>query len=616
MHNQLKQLQDVFLRAAFVVPDYQRGYAWVDQHRMDLLSDLRDLDALAADKMHYTGTLVLHRGRHAARQVMGKAIDVLDVVDGQQRLTTLVVLLSVMARRFSSFASEDAAERAKNVRETFVVYRDAHKLTPNGGSETFFRDHVIGEVPNPVPASPPERAMLDARAQFDKFVDEQLDKLADQGAKLAWLDRWTALITTRLGFVVFEVQDEADVGVMFEAMNARGKPLTQSELVKNYLLYAAAKVAKDAALRDLTANVNDTWSKIVRTLDAAKLSNEDDTFLRYHWWIWPSAKGLDGEPLAKTHNVHRAIKTTIQVIDGEEKVSDHVRAYLSDARAAAGTFADIWNPRHGKAFAFAGPHTAALVERSFALRRLGRSAVVTPLLMASSLRFGGDPTALGEILRLAETFVFRLSLREARANTGEPSMMKLAFDLRGSAMTATAVQQRIRELIRYYAPDKDVERALLEPDGSSADGDFYAWPHLPHLLFEYERSLVAAAKQKFAHDWEAFFRRWRESIEHILPQGESTCAVPYWGARFTDEVWRRNRHRLGNLTLTEWNSTYGKRGFDQKSGTAQSPPDAHVYRNSRFYCERELAAVSEWNEVAIDERQKRIAKFAMDRWKV
>jgi hypothetical protein len=616
MHNQLKQLQDVFLRSAFVVPDYQRGYAWSDQHRGDLLMDLRDLDALAADRMHYTGTLVLHRGRHAPRQVLGKAIDVLDVVDGQQRLTTLVILLSVIARRFASFQSEEATERAKNVRETFVAYRDAHKLTPNGGAETFFRDHVLGEGPNPVPASPPERALLDARSQFDKFVDDQLARCTGDQAKLAWLDRWTALISTRLGFVVFEVQDEADVGVMFEAMNARGKPLTQSELVKNYLLYAAAKVAKGDALRGITADVNDTWGKIVRTLDSAKLSNEDDTFLRYHWWIWPSAKGLDGEALAKTHNIHRAIKSTIQVGDGEETVSANVRAYLSDARTAAAAFADLWNPRHGKAFAFAAQQADPLVERAFALRRLGRSAVVTPLLMAAALRFGGDPVSLGEILRLAETFVFRLSLREARANTGEPTMMKLAFDVRASSMSAAAVQQRLRETIGYYAPDKDVERSLLEPDGSSADGDFYSWPHLPHLLFEYERSLVASAKQKFAHDWESFFRRWRESIEHILPQGENTCAIPYWSARFTEEAWRRSRHRLGNLTLTEWNSTYGNRGFDQKRGSAESPSDARVYRNSRFYCERELAAASEWNEAAIEERQKRLAKFAMDRWKI
>jgi hypothetical protein len=616
MHNQLRSLQHVFQSSAFVVLDYQRGYAWADQHRGDLLSDLRDLDALTADRKHYTGTLVLHRGRHAPRQVLGKTIDVLDVVDGQQRLTTLVVLLSVIARRLASFGSEEAMERAKNLRDTYVTYRGMHKLTPNGGAETFFRDHVVGESPNPVPASPPERSLLDAKVQFDTFVNEQLSKLADDAAKLAWLDRWTELISTRLGFVVFEVQDEADVGVMFEAMNARGKALTQSELVKNYLLYAAAKVAQDDALRALTADVNDTWSKIVRTLDGAKLSNEDDTFLRYHWWIWPHACGIDGEPLAKTHNVHRAIKATIMVANGAEKVTERVDAYLADARSAAGAFADLWSPRHGKAFAFAGQEAQSLIDRASALRRLGRSAVVTPLLMAASLRFGADPAALGEILRLAETFVFRLSLREARANTGEPAMMKLAFDLRASSMSAEAVQQRLRETIAYYAPDKDVERALLEPDGSSADGDYYSWPHLPQLLFEYERSLVAAAKQKFAHDWDSFFRRWRESIEHVLPQGENTCAVPYWKARFTDEAWRRCRHRLGNLTLTEWNSSYGNRGFDQKRGGPESAPDARVYRNSRFYCERELAIVPEWNETAIDERQKRIAKFAMDRWKI
>jgi uncharacterized protein with ParB-like and HNH nuclease domain len=157
MRNQLKQLQDVFLRSAFVVPDYQRGYAWSDEHREDLLSDLRDLDALSIERMHYTGTLVLHRGRHAPKQLLGKTIDVLDVVDGQQRLTSLMILLSVIARRFHSFATEDAVERARNLREVFVAYRDLQKLTPNGGAAPFFRDHVIGDTPNPAPASPPER---------------------------------------------------------------------------------------------------------------------------------------------------------------------------------------------------------------------------------------------------------------------------------------------------------------------------------------------------------------------------------------------------------------------------------------------------------------------------
>lgn len=615
MQNQLKQLQDVFARSAFVIPDYQRGYAWTDEHRDDLLTDLNDLDALAATKMHYTGTLVLHRGRHPSKNVLGRAIDVLDIVDGQQRLTSLVVLLSVIARRFEALDSEDGRERARNLRETFIAYKETQKLSPNGEAGRFFRDHVLGDPAHAVVSSPPERELLNARRQFDSFVDGRLAALTDDAARIAWLDRWASLVTTRLGFVVFEVEDEADVGVMFEAMNARGKALTQAELVKNYLLFAAAKVTTGGTLHALTEEVNETWKQVVRILDDADLSDDDDRLMQYHWWIWPSAKGLEGESLSKTSNIHRALKAVIRVADGEANVTRLIRSYLGDLRLAARAFASLMAPRHGKAFAFAGDETAALQDRALGLIRMGRNAVVTPLLMASVIAYADDPPQLLEILRLAETFAFRLALIGSRSNTGESKLMGLAFELRSKALGAAEVQARLRGLIAAYASDKTVERVLLEPDGSSPNGNFYAWGHLPHVLFEYERSLVEAARQKFAHDWESFYVRWRESIEHILPQGEATLKDPYWSARFTPDQWKRSHHRLGNLTLTEWNSSYGNRGFDKKCGAPAGPHDARVYRNSRFYCERELVNVAEWTEGAIEERQKRLAKFVMNRWK-
>jgi hypothetical protein len=159
--------------------------------------------------------------------------------------------------------------------------------------------------------------LSDARREFEVFVDARLTGL-DDAAKYTALDDLATLLQTRLGFVLFEVDDEADVGVMFEVMNARGKRLTQFELVKNYLLFAAAKVSSGDALRQLTQAVNQTWSEVVRVLDEAGLSAEDDTFLRYHWYIWPHAKGLDGESLWKTHELHRAVKTTIPVSLGED----------------------------------------------------------------------------------------------------------------------------------------------------------------------------------------------------------------------------------------------------------------------------------------------------------
>lgn len=616
MNNQLKRLQEVIPPRAFVIPDYQRGYAWEDRHRRDLLDDLRDLAALPdATKLHYTGTLVLHRGRHGPRTVSGKSFDVLDVIDGQQRLTTLVILLAAIARRLEALGSTDARKLAGDLREAFIAVGTVQKLTPNGEAAVFYRDHVVGDAANPLPGSPPERAMLAARVQFEKFLDELLPKGADAAGGATTLGAWAALITTRLGFIIFEVEDEADVGVMFEAMNARGKALTQFELVKNYLLFVSAKVSSGDELRALTGDINDTWKKVVAALDAASLSEADDTFLRYHWWIWPLAKGLDGEPVWKTSNVHRALKETIRVKDGNATVPGRIREYLGDLRGAIRPFVDLSRPGNAKAFEYAGASRGALVDRALGVRRIGRSAVVLPLLMAAVMRLGGDAPGLVEVLRLAETFVFRLALQEMKSNTGTAVMMGLARDIRGGPMTAAAIQARLREEIQDYASDKEVERSLLEADGSKADGNFFEWAQLPHLLFEYERSLVERHSQKFAYDWDAFYARWRESIEHILPQGDNTLSVPYWGQRFTADGLKRNRHRLGNLTLTEWNSSYSNRGFDQKCGAAGGPSDAKVYRNSKFWCEKELASETSWDEAAIERRQKRLAAFAMARWK-
>lgn len=613
MHDQLKDLRAIVSSRAFVILDYQRGYAWSDEHRKDLLADL---DALDAKKKHFTGTLVLRRGRHELRTVRGRVIDVLEVVDGQQRLTTLVILLSVIARRLDALGTEASRDLARDLRETFIEFQRIPRLTPHGDAAQFFLDHVLGDLANAAPSSPPARALLAARTQFESFVDAKLQAAADVDARLAWLERWTALITSRLGFLLFEVEDEADVGVMFEAMNARGKPLTQFELVKNYLLFAAAKVTRDEPLARLVAEVNRTWTEVVRTLDAAGISDADDTFLRTHWWIWPHAKGLDGESLWKTHNIHRAVKATIPVADGEDRVVARIHDYLQDLRLAVPAFAALLRPTWRGAFAFAGTSQETLREAALGVSRLGRRAVVLPMLMASVLAFGSDPPALAEILRRTEVFVFRLSLRGMKSNTGESSLMQLAHAIRTTPTTAAVVQQRLRDLIGYYAPDAVVERALLERDGSTPEGNFYERGVLPHLLFEYERSLVAAAKQKFPLDWDAFYKVWRESTEHILPQGDATLSVPYWSQRFTQDGLRRNRHRLGNLVLTDWNSHYGNRGFDQKCGAPGCATDARVYRNSRFYSERELVNEPAWDEAAIDRRQQRIARFAMLRWAV
>ena len=92
----VQSIAEVFTRRIFRIPNYQRGYAWEERQWQDLIEDL---DLLEGDKEHYTGTLVLHAVAGKAHQdAEGTNYDVFDIVDGQQRLTSLIILLDAIRR--------------------------------------------------------------------------------------------------------------------------------------------------------------------------------------------------------------------------------------------------------------------------------------------------------------------------------------------------------------------------------------------------------------------------------------------------------------------------------------------------------------------------------------
>jgi hypothetical protein len=179
-------------------------------------------------------------------------------------------------------------------------------------------------------------------------------------------------------------------------------------------------------------------------------------------------------------------------------------------------------------------------------------------------------------------------------------------------ITNDQAMRELKTLVERYCDDARFKNELLDHEF-----DFYAWSGIKYFLYEYERYLREEAHQVFDIDWLQFYRRKKEeSIEHVLPQGENTLAVPYWAARFRSEQWSLNHNRLGNLVLTDWNSNYGKKGFDEKRGAEGTPLDAKVYRNSRWRMERELAGHQEWTEQEIQQRQEKLANFALNRWRL
>ena len=238
-------LEKLFQNRLFFIPDYQRGYAWEREHWEDFLDDL---DLLGEGRDHYTGTVILYqRDQAKVKDEEGTENEQFEVVDGQQRITTAALLLECLARRFETLGNK----QAKGIRKKYLATLDEkenpiYKLTLQSDQQTVFVAHIIeGRPVVGPPPNPSGLRLLEARKFFDKYLDQKVKALGDGFGR--WLEGLCDKLTHRLIFMRYEVDDRAEVGMIFEVTNDRGKQLSEFERVKNYLLYLATKVDADRA---------------------------------------------------------------------------------------------------------------------------------------------------------------------------------------------------------------------------------------------------------------------------------------------------------------------------------------------------------------------------------
>lgn len=283
--NNTKSLEELFNNRIFRVPDYQRGYAWEWQQVEEFLADL---ELLSPNRRHYTGTIVLHQPEGTIGKSdsdnEGTNYAKWHIVDGQQRFTTIVLLLNEISRALSKY--ESSHDLAQGIKKKYVEATDLdglplHKLSLNEDTDDFFKKSILPESPSIAgPQVESAQRLLNAKEQIAEHL------CAEEGSEQSLRELYRK-VTTRLHFNLYEVEKEAEVGVIFEVMNSRGKPLTELEKVKNYLLYAASSfedVTPDN--RDKFAkSVNQAWASILKRLMAADLGSpeEENRMLRAYW---------------------------------------------------------------------------------------------------------------------------------------------------------------------------------------------------------------------------------------------------------------------------------------------------------------------------------------------
>ena len=606
MNNTLS-LQELFNDRVFRVPEFQRGYAWEEQQVEEFLEDLALLDST---RQHYTGTVVLHQPSGAKQRVADEGHNFVeaDVVDGQQRLTTIVILLNEMARALGEF--DGSKTLAQGIRKKYVAATDIdgqplHKLTLNNDTDDYFRNSVLPDTP--AVGGPPvvsAQRLKDAKEQIGKYLN---DAEGDQAEKEKWLRDLHRKITNQLHFNLYEVERAGEVGVIFEVMNDRGKQLTDLEKVKNYLLYCASSLGVSQVNRDsLAHSINDAWGQILRQLMDAELGSpaNENQLLRSDWLIRYDAQRRNWEGSRSVRH-----RFDLRIKDRHGELLGELHRYVQGLRESCVAFCDALRPDRVGAFGEFSGNSATRAEVVLWNRKLLRirlTATYLPLLMAVRMRWPAELEKYLEILRLCEILAFRTyRIAGYYVNYRQPAMFRLAYRVMKGMEFNTAIRELKQMYSARYAQQKFEEFADAEHLQSR-----YDWTGLRYFLYEYEQHLAEARGGTPKVDWTLVSSG--NTIEHILPQ--SIENRPYWQNRFELDVHEAYKHDLGNLTLTADNPSLSNKPFPDKKGERDS--EKPCYANSLLLEESDLTRWDEWTTESIDKRREMLLEWAQVRWAI
>ena len=599
-------MEEVFRGRMFQVPDYQRGYTWEEAQWQDLIEDL---ELLPLGRNHYTGTLVLrmiNQNGKKLRDENGVSYDLFDIIDGQQRLTTIVLLLDTIHDEMVRVGQQKLAE---GLESNYLVVKNQigmprTKLLLNRDCQEYFYDLMIADGSNNIggPKIWSHKQLKGAHVYFASYLSTQCAARKDGYSD--WLCDLHEKVTQHLSVLLYETETDTEAGVIFETMNDRGKQLTELEKVKNYLLYAASKLDLPVP-HNLAEKVNATWTDIFEALMAAGLGDEgnEDQLLRMHWLM-----AYDSNP--KNWDSSRSIKERFSLRKYHDKHANLLKdllLYLDSLKNATLAYCDIMVPDQRGAFNdFDDPVLrAGVVQFSIKFARLGARVNFLPLLMAVRMKTRDGGGTYRQIIELVEKIDFRLyQWSKYRAFTAQYNLFRIGFDYYRRPDPERLPAALIRVAHEYCTNEQFAERFDL------ATENWYAWRGLKYFLYEYEQHLAQEKRMPLHYKWEEISGEdvKHDTIEHILPQSREDR---YWKSRFTPKKHQRWVNDIGNLTLTFDNPTLGAHSFLRKKGSSEKDC---CYTTSKLFIEQALAKYSDWTEKQIQERRDEIREWSLKRW--
>lgn len=543
------------------VPRFQRDYSWTDEEWEDLWSDILDTVQTGGEPAHYMGYLVLQSQDDKA----------FDIIDGQQRLTTLSLITLAVLKNLQNLAKEGKTpeqnqRRLEQIRQTYIGYLDPvtlttrSKLTLNRNNDYYYQTYLVplGHLPQRgFHAS--EHSLRKAFEWYEKRVRDYAKRVGgDEGVALASL---LETMSDRLFFTVISVTDELNAYKVFETLNARGVRLSSADLLKNYLFSVLSKENQPA--HDMQA-LEDRWESLVSRLGAESFPD----FLRTHW--------VSRKTFVRQADLFKTIRG---------KVADRAAVFelLRGMEEDMDVYLALAHPE-------ASPWPSALKAYAQQLRLLRVRQPFSLLLAAYRVLAEKDFAA---VLRACVVISFRYNLIGNQPGHEQERVYYATAQKLSSAAIKTA-EQALQSLQAIYPNDDAFKTAFAEKTIRTADSRNNRVAR--YILCELER-------QESGLDYD--FESDTFNIEHVLPQHPEQG----W-EQFSDEEADAMVYRIGNLALLakSANQDLGNAGYEQKRP---------LFQASGFSLTKALGDENaEWTPARIAARQKKLAKIATSVWRI
>ncbi|MFO1422105.1 MAG: DUF262 domain-containing HNH endonuclease family protein [Candidatus Competibacteraceae bacterium] len=545
------------------IPRFQRDYSWGEEEWDDLWQDILGTIAEGGEPAHYMGYLVLQSADDR----------VFDVIDGQQRLTTLSIIVLAALKNLQRLIDEgkDAdrtRQRLDQLRQTYIGYLDPvtlvprSKLTLNRNNDNYYQTYLV-----PLAEHLPQRRIRASehglRKSFEWFNQRVRDYVktkpsADVGMIIAQL---IESMSDRLFFTVITVTDELNAYKVFETLNARGVRLSATDLLKNYLF---SVLHRQREHEHELKNLEDRWENMVGRLGSESLPD----FLRMHW----NSRNAFVRQSELFKVIRGQVATREQVFELLRGMDEDVDLYLALTSPEGSPWPPAWRG-----------HASEL--RMFSVRQ------PFPLLMAAKRRLS-DPE-FETLLRACVTISFRYNVIGG-LHTGDQERVyhSVAQRIANGTLTTSA---SVLDALKGIYPADDAFRATF------ADKFIKTTASRNKKIVRY--ILCALEKQASGQDFE--FESASYNLEHILPQNPAAG----WEG-FTDEELDAFVYRLGNMALME-------SGPNREVGNADFATKKAAYAVSMFSLTRKIAEENEeWTPSRIEARQRALAKIATSIWRV